>query len=183
MARQNKVKYFSETLPYRNRNPLNIRFTKTVKWQGQKGEWQGYVRFMSFEYGYRAAVKIIRYYQQHGIRSMGGIISHWASSRTIDATPAIEAENYVSRATVASSIERYVKSVVLFMNARRCDPTALSYSARSRIDLHDRKATTHLLMAMTQHEMGANTTQLRIMQGYAEWGYDKAVTAPDFFHN
>ena len=67
------------------------------------------------------------------------------------------------------------------MPYRNCNPTALSYSERSKIDLHHRKETTHLLMAMTQHEMGANTAQLRIMQGYAEWGYDKAVTAPDFF--
>ena len=45
----------------------------------------------------------------------------------------------------------------------------------------DREEVVNLLMAMTKVEMGANAAQLHSLRGDAEWGYDMAVTEPNFF--
>ncbi len=56
MSRVNKEKYFKETRAYRNCNPLNIRATK-ARWQGQIGQDdKGFVKFISFDKGYRAVL-------------------------------------------------------------------------------------------------------------------------------
>ncbi len=158
--RQNKEKYFNETIAYRNRNPLNIRYSKNVKWQGQEGEWKGFVRFSAFSMGYRAAVKILRSYAKRGIKTMGAIIETWAP----------RSENN----TVA-----YIKAVEQFMN--NCLNVNDTPSATKHLNLRNREEVVSLLLAMTKVEMGANAAQILSMRTYAEMGYDMAVTTPGFF--
>jgi len=63
----------------RNNNPLNIRFNKKNKWNGQTGESGGFAVFESPEYGFRAAYKLISTYQTaYDLYSVKEIISRWA---------------------------------------------------------------------------------------------------------
>ena len=152
---------FERTLAYRNRNPLNIRFCKTVKWQAQDGEEGGFVKFGSFSFGYRAAVMILRSYAKRDIKSIGKIIETWAP----------QTEN---------NTKAYVKAVLDYLNGvYAIEPK--EYCARTQINLRDREEVINLLMAMTRVEMGANAAQLHDMKRWAYVGYDLAVTANNFF--
>lgn len=163
MARQNKEKYFNETIAYRNRNPLNIRYSKTVTWQGQVGEERGFVKFQGFSYGYRAAVKILRSYHLRGIRTIGKIIETWAPPN----------ENQT---------EAYITNVLGYLNGVWSPvPRDPEYCARTQINLRDREEVVNLLLAMTRVEMGANAAQLHQLKPCAYIGYDLAVTTNNFF--
>lgn len=152
---------FERTLAYRNKNPLNIRYVNTVKWQGQVGNGGGFVSFVSFEMGYRTAVKILRSYRLRGIKTISQIISRWAP----------RSENN----TVA-----YIKAVVDYMNGV-FRTQYVEFTPESVIDLRDREEMKNLLMAMTKVEMGAGAAQLHFMRHYIYIGYDIAVTTKDFF--
>ena len=153
-------RHFDRTLAYRNRNPLNIRYSNKVKWQGQEGQNKGFVKFCAFSMGYRAAVKILRSYHLRRIRTLGAIIETWAP----------RSENN----TMA-----YIKAVEQFMSPRQSEPFSVDYD--TEIDLKNRDLVVQLLLAMTRVEMGANAAQVYSMRTYAEMGYDMAVTAPGFF--
>lgn len=67
---------------YRNNNPLNIRISSS-KWLGEvENNTDGtFEQFVSMEYGYRAALKLIRnYINNHGLHTVAEIISRWAPS-------------------------------------------------------------------------------------------------------
>ena len=151
---------FNRRLPYVNRNPLNIRYSNKVKWQGQEGQNKGFVVFNSFSMGYRAAVKILRSYHLRRIRTLGAIIETWAP----------RSENN----TVA-----YIKAVEQFMSPRQSEPYVVD--STTKIDLKNRDLVVQLLLAMTRVEMGANAAQVHSMRTYAELGYDLAVSSPKFF--
>lgn len=152
---------FDRTLAVRNKNPLNIRYVNTVKWQGQTGNGGGFVTFSSFEKGYRAAVRILRSYRLRGLKTISQIISTWAP----------RSENN----TVA-----YIKAVVDYMNGVFAWDKR-EYTAESEINLKDREEVKNLLMAMTKVETGANAAQLHYLRQYIYIGYDLAVTSKDFF--
>lgn len=64
----------------RNNNPLNIRHS-SAKWQGRKATQtdRSFVQFVSPEWGYRAALKILRaYYNKHHLHTLRAVISRWA---------------------------------------------------------------------------------------------------------
>lgn len=66
---------------YRNKNPLNIRINKANNWQGKvSNNTDGvFEQFVSMEYGYRAAMKLIRnYVNDYGLKTVSEIISKWA---------------------------------------------------------------------------------------------------------
>ena len=153
-------RHFDRTLAYRNCNPLNIRYSNKVKWQGQEGQNKGFVKFCAFSMGYRAAVKILRSYHLRRIRTLGAIIETWAP----------RSENN----TVA-----YIKAVLQFMSPRQSEPYVVD--STTKIDLKNRTLVVQLLLAMTKVEMGANAAQVHSMRTYAEMGYDMAVTTPGFF--
>ncbi|MBO5613498.1 MAG: hypothetical protein J5905_03230 [Prevotella sp.] len=153
------------TLAYRNRNPLNIRKSNIVRWQGQTGDEGGFVRFRGFESGYRAAVKILRSYNLRGIKTIGAIIKTWAP----------ESEN---------DTKAYVRDVLDYMNGVFRLPShggCEEYCARTQINLRDREEVVNLLMAMTRIEMGANAAWIHDLKPLAEVGYDLATTSKDFF--
>lgn len=66
---------------YRNNNPLNIRYNKANNWLGKvanntDGEFE---QFVAMEYGYRAALYLIRkYIFVDGLTTVAQIISKWA---------------------------------------------------------------------------------------------------------
>ena len=157
-------RHFERTIAYRNRNPLNIRYSSKVKWQGQVGMEQGFVKFSGFSFGYRAAVKILRSYHLRGIRSIRKIIETWAPRNENDTNS-------------------YIKNVVRFMNgAWRIDKDEGDYCARTQINLRDKEMVVQLLYAMTRVEMGANAAQANSFKSSMEAGYDLAVTSIGFFN-
>lgn len=159
--RRNKEVYFKESLPYRSRNPLNIRYSAKVKWQGQTGRnEEDYCRFSSFSMGYRAAVMILRSYRRRGIKRLGTIIERWAP-RTPRETDA------------------YIQSVIDTISPRYSEPYVVARN--TVIDLRNRELVIQLLLAMTREEMHANAAQMHSMRLYAEIGYSLAVSTPKFF--
>lgn len=159
MSRVNKEKYFKETRAYRNCNPLNIRATK-ARWQGQIGQDdKGFVKFISFDKGYRAAMRIFRSYRLAGLRTIREIIERWAPPEENDT-------------------EKYISTVVQYMNAKQ-DKEKITPD--SVIELKDRDLMPLLMLGMTRVEMGANASQLDELSSFAEIGWDMAVTDPDYF--
>lgn len=73
----------NQNLPrgYRNNNPLNIRINPSNDWMGKvenntDGEFE---QFTAMEYGYRAALKLIRnYITKDGLTTVSQIIAKWA---------------------------------------------------------------------------------------------------------
>lgn len=68
---------------YRNNNPLNIRYSTANKWQGKAlpntDENHTFEQFISMEYGYRAAMVLIRnYISKYHTDTVEEIISKWA---------------------------------------------------------------------------------------------------------
>lgn len=66
---------------YRNNNPLNIRLNKYNDWQGkQLPNTDGtFEQFISIEYGYRAALHLLRnYILRDGLFTLDEIIGKWA---------------------------------------------------------------------------------------------------------
>lgn len=74
---------YKMTLPrsIRNNNPLNIRDDGVTPWKGldePRGDGE-YLRFISPEWGYRAAVRVLRSYRmKHGVYRIEDIVSRWA---------------------------------------------------------------------------------------------------------
>lgn len=159
---------FDRTLGYRLHNPLNIRYAKSIKWQGQEGAFNGFVIFGSFSCGYRAAVKILNSYRRRGITTIGGIISTWAPRSENDT-------------------DAYIKSVLQYMNGVFKTPgqcTGFTYgeiNADTGLNLKDREMVVDLLMAMTSQETGAGPVWLHKLKSSMYLGYDLAVTSKDFF--
>jgi len=65
---------------YRNHNPLNIEYKSFNDWKGKvlpntDGRFE---QFVSNEYGYRAAIFLIKKYINAGLRTVSQIISKWA---------------------------------------------------------------------------------------------------------
>lgn len=67
-----------KALAIRNNNPLNIRFSPLNVWKGQTGSNKGFVTFENMEYGYRAALVLLRSYVKRGYDTVTSIISRWA---------------------------------------------------------------------------------------------------------
>lgn len=66
------------TLGMRLNNPLNIRYSPMNNWKGQSGECSGFCVFENIDYGFRAALILLRNYVRKGYRSVGTIIHRWA---------------------------------------------------------------------------------------------------------
>lgn len=66
------------TLGLRNNNPLNIRYTPVNKWHGQTGCNKGFCTFSDIEFGWRAAIVLLRNYLRRGLDTPRKIISNWA---------------------------------------------------------------------------------------------------------
>lgn len=68
----------SQSLAVKLNNPLNIRHSAANQWNGMVGVENGFVKFSSPAYGFRAAHKILDSYAKRGIVTLGGIINAWA---------------------------------------------------------------------------------------------------------
>lgn len=152
---------YKETPAYRNRNPLNIRWSAKNKWQGQTGcDTRGFARFGSLSYGYRAAVKILHRYKTNGWKTIAEVIRHWA--------PPTE-----------NSTESYIKTVCKLMAQRQSELGTIT--PQTQVDLRNRNLVINLLLMMTKVETGWSTTAILSMREYIEMGYDLAATSPEFF--
>ena len=82
-TKTNKVNMDNDKLPrgYRNNNPLNIQINPANNWQGKVANNTDGVfeQFVSMEYGYRAALKLIQnYINNDGLKTVSQIIGKWA---------------------------------------------------------------------------------------------------------
>jgi hypothetical protein len=65
----------------RNRNPLNIRFNKTVRWAGLADPPSdgAFCRFLTDQHGIRAAATLLRTYRKkYGLYSISALTARWA---------------------------------------------------------------------------------------------------------
>ena len=81
--KQQDIDPMDKKLPrgYRNNNPLNIRYNKANNWLGKVANNTdgAFEQFVAMEYGYRAALYLIRkYILQDGLTTVAQIISKWA---------------------------------------------------------------------------------------------------------
>lgn len=73
-----------EALGIRNNNPLNIRYSPMNHWKGQDGSCRSFCRFTSLEFGYRAALILLRNYVKRGHDCIAAIIGRWAPASEND---------------------------------------------------------------------------------------------------
>lgn len=116
----------SEPRGVRNNNPGNIRQSSTA-WQGEvQGNDPSYATFATPEAGIRAMGKnLLAYQDNHGLNTVGGIISRWA--------PATENDTAAYTVTVAK---------------------ALGVKPDDKLDLHDPAVMSKMVGAMIQVENG-----------------------------
>lgn len=74
---------------YRNNNPLNIRYSSANRWKGKvlpnKDANNTFEQFCSMEYGYRAALYLIRrYIKDYKCNTISKIIGKWAPENEND---------------------------------------------------------------------------------------------------
>lgn len=113
---------------WRNNNPLNIEYNHRNKWRGQVGSDGRFAIFASREYGYRAALKLLRNYQKrYGLATLREIIGQWCPP-----------------GEVGNNTPRYIRMV----SERGCLPTD------EPLDLGNKSVVVRLLEAMTYVECG-----------------------------
>lgn len=97
---------------YRNNNPLNIRISSTNNWQGEvQNNTDGvFEQFVAMEYGYRAALKLIRnYITRDGLTTVSDIISKWAPNNENNTAGYIQRVIGINQWTPAKVIDPYSK--------------------------------------------------------------------------
>lgn len=111
---QSSTSMLDPNLPrgYRNKNPLNIRINPTNNWQGKvanntDGEFE---QFVAMEYGYRAALKLIRnYITRDGLTTVSDIIAKWAPNTENNTAGYIQRVIGINQWTPAKVIDPYSK--------------------------------------------------------------------------
>lgn len=113
---------------WRNNNPLNLEYNDRNRWQGQRGSDGRFAVFANREYGYRAALKILRGYQtRYHLHTLTAMINRWC--------PPQERGND----TLA-----YIRTVARRANLHTDEP----------LDLSNKSVVVRLLEAMTYVECG-----------------------------
>ena len=115
-SKQNKqtITMTEQKLPrgYRNNNPLNIRINPANNWQGKvQNNTDGvFEQFVAMEYGYRAALKLIRnYIQNDGLTTVAEIIAKWAPNNENNTAGYIQRVIGINQWTPAKVIDPYSK--------------------------------------------------------------------------
>ena len=111
---QNSITMLDTKLPrgYRNNNPLNIRINQANNWQGKvQNNTDGvFEQFVAMEYGYRAALKLIRnYIQNDGLTTVAEIIAKWAPNTENNTAGYIQRVIGINQWTPAKVIDPYSK--------------------------------------------------------------------------
>ena len=113
---------------WRNNNPLNIEYNPRNRWRGQVGSDGRFAIFSSREYGYRAAIVILRNYQRrYHLLTLTEIIARWCPPGEL-----------------GNNTRRYIATVA----RRGCLPMA------EPLDLGNKSVVVRLLEAMTFVECG-----------------------------
>lgn len=113
------------TRGYRNNNPLNIRKNDTV-WVGEirPSSDSAFAQFVSMEYGYRAAFRLLRTYSKdYGCNTIRKIINRWAPSNENNTS------GYVTAVSTATGISP--DTVVSYTNAAQMQAIV---NAMSRVE-------------------------------------------------
>lgn len=129
----------------RNNNPLNIEHVESNKWLGLLDPPSDgrFCRFVSADYGVRAAALLLMKYQDsYGINTLAGIIEKWAPAH----------ENNVS--TYLASVSK---------------ETGFAYNAP--LNLHDRAVVKPIIAAMARVETGSKISPPALNKGLALAGF------------
>ena len=97
---------------YRNNNPLNIRINPANNWKGKVANNTDGVfeQFVAMEYGYRAALKLIRnYITKDGMNTVSEIISKWAPQNENNTAGYIQRVIGINQWTASKVIDPYSK--------------------------------------------------------------------------
>lgn len=97
---------------YRNKNPLNIRINPANNWKGKVANNTDGVfeQFVAMEYGYRAALKLIRnYITKDGLSTVSEIIAKWAPQNENNTAGYIQRVIGINQWTAAKMIDPYDK--------------------------------------------------------------------------
>lgn len=130
------MKYQHLNLGIRLRNPLNIRHNSRNRWVGlshRTPSVKGFCHFLHFDYGYRAAIVLLKNYIRRGFDTPTDIIMRWAPP----------SEN----------------NTVLYL-AAVCGRARLLPTQRLRIEGTD---IAHLVSAMARQETGLRITPNEVM--------------------
>lgn len=129
----------------RNNNPLNVKaILSGTKWKGQVDkDSRGHAIFQGVEYGWRAAVSLLRtYHKKYGLTTIRGIISRWApATDTIGSIPGAP----------QNSPSAYAKFVARHMGIQADDDLHL-FDSSGRVEDHE--ALVALCEAMSIYENG-----------------------------
>lgn len=101
---------------WRNNNPLNIEYNPRNKWRGQTGTDGRFAIFFSREYGYRAALRILRNYRgRYGLSTLEELIGRWCppSERGNDTPRYIRTVSERGHLPTDEPLDLYNKSVVV----------------------------------------------------------------------
>ena len=97
---------------YRNNNPLNIRYNAANNWQGKVAQNTDGVfeQFVAMEYGYRAALKLIRnYITKDNLFTVTDVISKWAPPTENNTAGYIQRVIGMNQWTASKVIDPYSK--------------------------------------------------------------------------
>lgn len=147
----------TKTRGYRDKNPGNLRYVESIKWQGlvgpdTTGGMGAYCVFSSYEFGIRAAaMQLITYQDKYNLRTIRTMISRWAPP----------ADN--------NHTENYIKSVVASFEGR--------YTDTDELDLHKYENMSVMIKAVIGVELGGQPfTDRQIDDGLRLAGIPKPVT-------
>lgn len=134
---------------FKRNNPLNIRFSKSNDWVGQKGEDNGFCVFEHYKYGFRAARILVKNYSKKGINTISSIVRRWA--------PPSENDTRV-----------YIDFVSRWMEHNGYEAFGVEFED-SRLDLGNEMVICDLLAAMTKFESGVSIRGRDIYWTLQEW--------------
>lgn len=136
----NDMENKTDTLGFKNKNLLNIRYSTSNNWTGQTGQNKGFCVFDSFDNGLRAAIKLLRKYNTtYGRKTVEQIISKWAPSNENDTT------NYINFVAKKMQID-----------------------ATEKIDLDDKELLYKLIYAMCLMESNYKVSQMLFLSAYSK---------------
>ncbi len=116
------VPNFMKPMGVRNNNPLNIRYSVHNNWQGQTGQYKGFVVFKSSIFGIRAAARLIgNYMHKNNLRTVKQIVNKWApptENKTSNYVKYVSKKMNVSENKLLSSsdILELIKAMITFEN-------------------------------------------------------------------
>jgi len=133
-ATLSEKEYLPNTRGVRNKNPGNIKYNSTNKWEGQIGHDGPFCVFKSHEHGLRAMSILLKNYEKkYGFNTIEELANKWAPKT-----------------------ENNTKEYINFIS------TKTGYNPNQNLNLNDKTVTMKLIQAKCKRESGADYSLERI---------------------